>query len=118
MYDKSVAGEHRAYNITVTSVPTSVYDLIAGADKVEFDNILNVGLVVETSYNHEIRVRVPVDGYVLATNDAIYASTSVSGALEPIPNNSQYVCPVYFWTHKTFLSTATTTQALVRIFFS
>jgi hypothetical protein len=123
MYEKTIAGESRIYEITIPVTPTLVYDLLSTADKADYDSILRIGVKVQPlnypALNADVnRFRVPVDGYVVSANGDIYISTSATGAKDSILKDFQYVFPVYFWPHKHWLSAATDTISLVRIFFS
>lgn len=122
MYEKTIAGEHRYYDITINSTPSTLYDLLSPADKLDYDSILKNGVDVQSlnypSYNTERRYRTPLDGYVVSTVGAFYARTSADGTEEQIVPGVQYLCPVYFWPHKTWFRATNPTPSLVRIFFS
>lgn len=123
MYDKSIAGEQRNYSITITTNATTIYDLLGTNDKAEVDAILSAGLPVQgmeqyPSKNTQSRVRCPVDGYVVSSAGEFQAGTSASSALETVPINTQYVCPVFFWLTKTWVVASGPTVATVRVFFS
>lgn len=123
MYDKSVAGEHRYYAITIQVAATTVYDLLDANAKAEINSIMTTGLPVQadTTYpsrNNNNRDRAPVDGYVLSTIGDFNAGSSATSTVEIISKNTQYVCPYYFWLTKTWLSASVPTSAIVRVFFS
>ncbi len=123
MYEKTIAGEDRIYQITVPQTPTLVYNLLQTSDQAEYDSILRSGVKVQPlnypALNADVnRYRIPVDGYVTSFNGDIFISTSESGAKDVILKDFQYVFPVYFWPHKHWLSASSETISLVRIFFS
>lgn len=123
MYERTIAGEDRIYQITIPITPTLVYDLLSPADQAEYNSILREGIKVQPlnypALNADVnRFRVPVDGYVSSVNGNIYISTSVTGAKDTILKDFQYVFPVYFWPHKHWVSSDTDTISIVRIFFS
>lgn len=123
MYEKTIAGEDRIYEITVPMTPALIYDLLSPTDKVEYDDILRKGVKVQglnyPALNADVnRYRVPVDGYIASFNGDIYISTSATGAQDKIIKDFQYVFPVYFWPHKHWVSATSETVSIVRIFFS
>lgn len=123
MYEKTIAGESRIYEINVTTTPTTIYDLLSPEDKADYDSLLNVGVVVQ-GLNYPAlngsanRFRVPIDGYITSFNNDIYIRTSQNGAVDLILKDFQYVFPVYFWPHKYWVSASSNTISIVRIFFS
>lgn len=122
MYEKTIACEQRSYAIVIPNTPTLVYNLLGTNDKAEYDSILNTGLTVEPliygAYNPSVNVRTPVDGYITSYSSSFNVRLASSGVDETILANSLYTCPVYFWPHKTWVSAATNTNAIIRIFFS
>ena len=123
MYEKTISGEDRIYQITVPMTPTLIYDLLSPTDQADYDSILQVGIPLQPlnypalSYDKN-RFRVPVDGYITSFNGDIYISTSSNGAQDQILKDFQYVFPVYFWPHKHWVSASSDTISIVRIFFS
>ena len=123
MYEKTIAGEHRTYGITITSSISTLYDLLSAEDQADYDSILRTGVpVMPLQYpalNGDVnRYRTPLDGYVVSTVAPFFARTAVDGEPEQVMTGVQYLCPVYFWPHKTWFSATDPTPALVRIFFS
>ena len=123
MYEKTISGETRIYQITIPGTPTLVYDLLQSADKTDYDNLLTTGVKVQPlsypSLNSDKNVvRVPVDGYILNTSSNFYVSTSQNGAIDTALANLQYTFPVYFWLNKHWVYADSPTQAIIRIFFS
>lgn len=124
MYEKTIAGEHRIYPITITGTPTTVYDLLAQQYKDEYNAILTNGVPVQplpyASFNNNRTVaRTPVDGYIVSPNGEILVRTSLDGAPEICLTNERYTFPVYFWMHKTWVSSDSgSIDGIIRIFFS
>lgn len=122
MYEKTIAGEHRSFQITITSTPTTVYDLLTTGDKAIYDALLTTGTVVEplayASQNLNTTPRIPIDGYVISSVGSFKVRLDATGIDETISMSSYYPSPVYFWPHKTWLSATGNTVAIVRIFFS
>lgn len=123
MYEKTIAGEDRIYQITVSMTPTLIYDLLSPEDKADYDSILRTGVKVQPlnypALNGDVnRFRTAIDGYITSVNGDLYISTSATGAQDRIAKDFQYVFPVYFWPHKHWVSAASSTISLVRIFFS
>lgn len=125
MYDKTIAGEHRIYNILIQNTPMTVYDLLSPAQKAEVEQLLSVGLVVGPGgyIGHEEtrpRIRIPIDGYIIPSLE-IFVRTSPAGDAELVGEGVQYTCPLYYWIFKTWVSTTASnlaTTATIRIFFS
>jgi hypothetical protein len=124
MYERTIAGEHRIYQIEITSTPTSVYDLLGVSDKSNYDALLTIGTVIQplnyaSLNNAKIVARTPIDGYVVCPTSEIKVRTTDGSADETVPVNERYTSPVYFWPHKTLVSSdAGPVTAIVRIFFS
>lgn len=122
MYEKTIAGEHRTYAITIPESPTDIYDLLQPADQADYDSLLSAGVPVEPikypSFNGDNRYRVPIDGYIVSTAGNFNVRTAVGGVDEVVNMGFQYVVPVYFWPHKTWVSASAPTSAIIRIFFS
>jgi hypothetical protein len=119
MYEKTVAGLHRIYEVTLTGTPQTVVELLSPADLADYKSILEedqphgweTGINSRRSYR-----RVVVDGYVVCPNAAMAVSTSQSGDQEPVPEGVQFTSPVMFWTENTWFAGGG--AAYVRIFFS
>lgn len=124
MYEGPTASEHKNYHITINTTPTTVYTLLSSGDRVNYDNLLLQGAIVQPlqypSLNNDIRYVVPIDGYVVANSGSFLVGTdgTSGGKKETITANNRYPCNVYFWPHKTYFSTATATiSATARILF-
>jgi len=123
MYEKTIAGEDRIYEITIPETPTLIYDLLSEGDKADYDNLINVGIevqpLVNPSYNADKkRYRTPVDGYIVNVNSNFHVATSQSGASDLALKDLQYTFPVYFWLNKHWVYSDTANAAIIRIFFS
>lgn len=124
MYDKTIAGEHRIYEIQIPSSPTLIYDLLTPQDKENYDSILTTGMLIQplafASINDDRQMaRTPIDGYIVCQTHYLKIRTSQTGSDEIVPNNERYTFPVYFWPHKSLVSTDNgPATALIRVFFS
>lgn len=114
--------EHRTYGITITSVATSIYNLLSNTDAAEYNAIISGGLVIQPLFNpaqnKEVRYRTPSSGYVVAVSGAFSALAAVSGSKELVTAPVHYDCPVYFFPNKVWLSSTVPTMANVRIYFN
>jgi hypothetical protein len=120
MYEKTVAGLQRIYEVTLTGTPTRIFDLLNTTDKEEYISIIGEKFQ-SNNWNQAIDSRkyyrrTVVDGYIICPSSVMNVSTSLSGAQEPVPANVQYTNPVMFWTENLWVSGSGT--AFVRIFFS
>ncbi len=123
MYEKTISGETRIYEIIIPAMPTLVYDLLQPGDKADYENLLNTGIEVQPllypSLNTDRKiVRVPVDGYIISSISNFNVSTSESGAADTALKDLQYTFPVYFWLNKHWVSADSEITATIRIFFS
>lgn len=122
MYDKSIGGEYRIYGIIIPQTPTLVIDLLTGNDLADYNHIIGTGLPIQpfvlTEKNTEIRKRLPVDGYIYTEEGNFKVSTSQSGSTEPVAAYTQYVVPIFMWLNKTYVSSDTSLNAIIRVFFS
>lgn len=123
MYEKTIAGEHRAYEVQVTSTPTTIYDLLSPTDKADYDSLLKTGVSIQPridlpSKNEDVRYRVPIDGYIKPSTGNVNIRLTALGLDESVSQGNEYTCPVYFWPSKTWLSNTTPTHCIIRIFFS
>lgn len=124
MYDKTTAGEFRNYEITAPVSPDLVYNLLSPIDKIDYDSILDVGTQIQPlhypSQNTSIRYKVPVDGTMVSMSGAfsIRSMAAISGASEIVSQTVKYECPLYFWPHKTYVSSAASTKIIVKVLFS
>jgi hypothetical protein len=123
MYEKSIAGEHRMYEITVGENPTTIYDLLSTADKTDYNALLKTGVPVQPltdlpSKNEDMRYRVPIDGFVKPVTGPIKVRLSLNGHSDDVLAGTEYLCPVYFWLNKTWVYYQTPSSCIVRVFFS
>lgn len=124
MYEKTIAAEHRIYGITITQTPTLVYDLLNENDKENYNNLLNIGVLIQplnyaSQNDHKKIARTPIDGYIICKTAEIKIRSTDGSVDEEIPINEHYTNPVYFWPHKTLVSSDSgPVSAIIRIFFS
>ena len=124
MYDRTIAGEHRIYEIEITTTPTLVYDLLQSSDKSNYDALLTIGTVIQplsyaSTNDSKVVARTPIDGYVVCSTSEIKVTSTDGSGDEVVPANERYTSPIYFWPHKTYISSdAGPVSAIVRIFFS
>lgn len=131
-YERTVAGSHRIYVVTVTETPTKVFDLLSN-EGFE-DNYNSVTLQVSggiayyedrtREYEERDQVRVAVDGYVYCPTAPIYVAHaerdgSQGPTLEPVVTGLKYGVPVVNWPHETYIATQSgTAEVYIHIFFS
>ena len=124
MYENSIAGEFRNYEITAPTSPALVYDLLSQIDKNDYDAILDIGTIVQPLHypcqNTNVRYKVPVDGAMVSVSGAfsVRSTAAPSGAAEIVSQTVKYDCPLYFWPHKTYVSSVASTKILVKVLFS
>lgn len=126
MYDKTIAADHRIYNISIPSISTGtkILDLLNTDQLNEYRSIITTGLESNPSIRgkpHQLYKRIPVDGYILCPLKSILVGHASTCCFEPVPIGIQYVCPFYFWPEKVYVKATndeTSVDAYIRIFFS
>lgn len=106
-YEKTIARQHRIYNITIGTGAATVYSLLSASDKSDYASLVVSGRVQ----------RIVVDGYIVSTG-AFQVATSAAGAFEDVASGEKYTVPVEDWLKKTWVKAAGNITAKVRIFFS
>lgn len=119
MYEKTIASEHRIWQIVIPTTKTKVIDLLSPADRADYDSLVYVGKAYR-AYNDRITTRTPVDGYVICNSTDFYVGTSVdsSAAEELAPMSIPYSNPVHYWLDSTFIRAGTDIPATLRVLFS
>ena len=119
MYERTIACDHRIYEVTLTGTPTKVIDLLSDGDRANYNSFVNNAKANGDDHGdlqNKAYKRIVVDGYITATASALLVSTSASGAQEEVAQDVQFTSPVAFWLDKTWVQGSG--SAIVRIFFS
>ena len=119
MYERTIASDHRLYQITLPGTATKLKDLLSVDDLQDYNSFINTeksSEVVHATLQSKGYKRIVVDGYVVCYTSTIYVSTSDGGAEEPISAGIPFTCPVAFWLDKTYIRGSGT--AFIRVFFS
>lgn len=117
MYEKTIAADHKIYEVTLSGAATKVIDLLSVSDRAEYKSYLdNYTFSDPTNRQKYDYKRVVVDGYIVCPGDSMSVGTSQTGAFEPVPAGVQFTSPVAYWLDKTWVIGSGT--AYVRIFFS
>ena len=107
MYERTIAGEHRIYEVTLSGTSTKIKDLLSPTDLADYDYLVE---------EFHPRKHIVVDGYILCNTSQMFISTSESGVEETVDIGIQFTCPVGFWLDKTWVRGSG--NALIRVFFS
>lgn len=118
MYERTIASDHRIYQVTLGS-RSLVKDLLSVDDLADYNTFIQQkksnngdhGDLQRDAYR-----RIVVDGYVVCPDSQMFISTSLTGAEEPVAANVLYTSPVAFWLDKTYVRGSGV--AYVRVFFS
>lgn len=104
MYEKTIGGKQKIYNITLNnSTYLTIYEMLSAAAKNDLNLLINDNHVV-------------VDGYIKPENEILVKHSKGSSWTETISANEIYTSPCYNWHNELVFSGAG--SAVVRLFIS
>jgi len=118
MYERTIASDHRIYEVTLGS-KSVIKDLLSVDDLVDYNTFVHQNKRNDGDHGELQRdayKRIVVDGYILCPSSTMFVSTSINGAEEPVDAGVQFTSPVAFWLDKTYVRGSGT--AYLRVFFS
>jgi hypothetical protein len=122
MYEKTVAQDHRIYQITIPTSPALVLDLLSVADREDYDAFIgSENATYDKPYAGPKKAKhkkIPLDGYLVSNNNTFFVHSSETGVGDLVSLQERYTIPVVYWLNKTWVSAGSNTVALVRILFS
>jgi len=101
-YEKTIATKDFVVSILLTSTPTSVRDLLPSSIQEQINNLISSSDIL--------------DGYIVGPNGFDVTRDHPDAAIETIPANERYLCPMENWIDHVIVSGAG--SAVVRILYN